>query len=214
MWLAINKSFGKLLFQVEKAVFSFLGDVGWFGWKHPFWISINFHPYKLKGEHYLYLRDLIKPGDILLSRTDCYVSTAMIPGNMSHGAVYIGGPEEQVVHAVSEGVVQESIINFMRTDCMIVLRPPANMVKDGIKRAKGIVGQEYDFAFDFRDSNKFSCTEVVDYCYPNLVEPKLRFGRKTVVADDIAACPALTVIWDSAKEPISGRVLLTSRRRK
>ena len=157
----------------------------------------------------------IKPGDIVIRRFEGYIDKWLIPGWWNHGGVYVGGDAKQVVHAVSDGVLIEDVLNFMRTDHMIVLRPPEDMREEGIKRAMQIVGSEYDFAFDFGDNKRFSCTEVVDHCYPGIIEPRKRFWRKTIVADDIVAMARLTsskleVVWDSTQDvaPSSTRKLV------
>lgn len=196
-----------LLYRLQRKLFTFLGDIKVFGWAHPMWFGINAHGYKLKGAIYRKLRDLLEPGDIILRRFDGYLSSYMIPGFWNHAGLYVGdidGKPEQVVHAVSEGVLQEDFLNFIRTDHLIILRPPAGkkgLVRNtAIKEALKVVGSPYDFGFDFENANRFSCTELVDYCYPELVKGKKRFGRRTVVADDFANCQKLKVVWNSVKD--------------
>jgi hypothetical protein len=175
-----------------------IGDTQYFGWKHPLWFSIAPPGYKLKGEHYRLVKPLLKAGDILLQRYEAWIDKWFIPGFWNHAAIYVGNTEEQVIHAVSDGVLIEDIINFMRTDHMIILRlddePRAQMA---IERAQSIIGAEYDFSFNFKDNTQFSCTEVVDYCYPGLFVQARRLGRYMLAPDDIATSAALRTIWDS-----------------
>ncbi len=198
-----------LLYNLQKKVFTFLGDIKVFGWKHPMWFGINAHGYKLKGVVYRTLRDLFKPGDIILRRFDGYLSSYMIPGLWKHAGLFIGDDgkkKEQVVHAVSEGVIQEDILNFMRTDHMLILRltedEDGSATAKAIQTAKSIVGSPYDFGFDFTDTNRFSCTELVAYCYPEIVLGKKRFGKKTIIADDFYHSDKLTTVWDSRLESV------------
>lgn len=186
----------KLWLNVLRAFFTFMGDVQWHGWTSPMWITINAKGYALRGEHYREIRKVIQPGDILIRRFERYVDKWYIPGWWNHGGVYVGGRKEQVVHAIAEGVVIEDFLNFMRTDHLIILRPPEDMLKEGLKRAREIVGRKYDFFLDFEDHERFSCTELPDYCYPGIITPKRRFGRISVVADDIVNS-GLEVVWDS-----------------
>lgn len=206
----------KIIYKLQSTLFTFIGDIGWSGWKRPFWLTFNIRSYRVKGEHYASLKQLLKPGDILIRRFDGYLDRFFIPGWWNHGGVYVGGEDEQVVHAISDGVVIEHVLNFMRTDYLIVLRPPENMAENGLARARSVIGYEYDFSFDFSNSERFSCTEFVDYCYPQIIKPKRRFGRDTIVADDIVNCPQLQVIWDSRLAAIQsigsgGRRILCSR---
>ncbi len=195
-----------LLYRLQRKLFTFLGDIKVFGWTHPMWFEINAHGYRLKGAIYRKIRNLIKPGDIILRRYEGYLSSYMIPGYWNHAGIYVGdidGKPEQVVHAVSEGVMQEDILNFMRTDHMCILRPKTKengTSQEAIEKAVKVVGSPYDFGFDFKDSNRFSCTELVAYCYPGIAKGKKRFGKFTIVADDFRNGEKLEIIWDSTKD--------------
>lgn len=193
-----------LLYNLQKSVFGFIGDIKWSGWKHPFWFTINATGYKLKGEHYRKLIKKLQPGDIFIRRFEGYIDKWFIPGFWNHAGLYIGDDgedKEQIIHAVSEGVIQEDVLNFMRTDHLLVLRLTKDekraIAASAVQKAKSIVGSPYDFGFDFKDTNRFSCTELVAYCYPEIVQGKKRFGRETIVADDFYNSDKLTTIWDS-----------------
>ncbi len=206
-----------LLYKLQRKLFTFLGDIKVSGWKHPMWFTINAHGYKLKGAEYRNIKNLIKPGDILIRRYDGYFSTYALPGFWTHGGLYIGddeGKPEQVIHAISDGVIQEDILNFMRTDHMLILRAPAGKkgkkTQQAIQKAKSIVGKPYDFGFDFSDTNRFSCTELVAYCYPGIIKGKKRLGKTVIVADDFYNCDQLTKIWDSRKSKIKAMSVVQS----
>lgn len=206
-----------LLYSLQKHVFGFIGDIKWGGIAHPLWFTINATGYKLKGEHYRKLIKRLQPGDIFIRRFEGYVDKWFIPGFWNHAGLYIGDDgenKEQVVHAVSEGVIQEDILNFMRTDHMLVLRLAKDEKGKGrataIKKAKAVVGRPYDFGFDFKDTNRFSCTELVDYCYPGVVTGKKRFGKTVIVADDFFASKKLTTVWDSRYEDVQSMGVVKS----
>ncbi len=196
----------RLIYKLQKRLFTFLGDIKVFGRKHPMWFYINAHGYKLKGASYRSVINLIKPGDILLRRFDGYLSSFFIPGLWKHSGLYIGNDgdkPEQVVHSISDGVIQEDLLNFMRTDHMLILRlihTDETTIPRVIETAKSIVGKPYDFGFDFENSDRFSCTELVAYCYPRIAVGKIRFGKERIVADDFYNSPKLKTIWDSHKE--------------
>lgn len=190
------------LFKLQKYIFRFIGDIKWAGWAHPFWITINATTFHLKGKHYRELEKLIRPGDILIRRFEGYLDRFLIPGYWNHAGIYIGKIDEQdhqVIHAISDGVVVDDLIDFMRTDHLIVLRSEDWRSRDAIKRAKAAIGSDYDFAFNFNETLRFSCTELIDHCFPEVIKGKKRFGRYTVVADDIVNTPQLEVVWDSRK---------------
>jgi uncharacterized protein YycO len=194
---------GSLLFKIEKAIFRFIGDIKWAGILHPLWFTINSTSFRLKGKHYRKLESVIRPGDILIRRFEGYVDKWFIPGFWNHAGIYVGhvdGKGHQVIHAISDGVVVDDLIDFMRTDHMIVLRAPSDSVFEAITRAKEAIGSEYDFAFDFEETARFSCTELISHCYDGMINGKKRFGRTTVVADDIVETESLSVVWDSRKD--------------
>jgi hypothetical protein len=203
----VKKTIG---FKLKKAIFRFIGDIKWAGIKHPFWFIVNATTFRLKGKHYRQVEQIIKPGDILIRRFEGYVDKFLIPGWWNHAGLYCGevnGKSHQVIHAISDGVVVDDLIDFMRTDHIIVLRAHGNAEwvsqrhwEKAVDRAKSVIGSEYDFAFDFKETLRFSCTELINHCYPEMIQGKKRFNRLTIVADDIVNTPSLKTIWDSRKK--------------
>jgi hypothetical protein len=172
------------------------------------WLTINAQTFRLKGKHYREVEQLIRPGDVLVRRFEGYVDKWLIPGWWNHAGIYIGkldNKNHQVVHAISDGVVVDDLIDFMRTDHVVVLRAPDKDRDRALKLAPKTIGSEYDFAFEFNDSLRFSCTELISHCYNRApwcksifsIIGKKRFGRYTVVADDIVNASHLKVIWSS-----------------
>lgn len=193
----------KFIYKIQKSIFRFIGDIKWHGLSHPFWFTINAKTFQLKGSHYRELEQLIQPGDIIIRRFEGYVDKWLIPGWFNHAGIYVGSlnsRKHKIIHAISDGVVVDDLIDFMRTDHMIVLRAPQEFREEAIGRAEAAVGSEYDFAFDFNETLRFSCTELISHCYPGHIAGKKRFGRMTIVADDIVATQTLKVVWDSRKD--------------
>lgn len=193
----------KFRYKIQKALLRFIGDIKWHGLFHPFWFTINAKTFKLKGKHYRIVEQLIQPGDIIIRRFEGYVDKWFIPGWFNHAGIYAGEINNQnhsIIHAISDGVIAEDLIDFMKTDHMIILRAPERYIENAINSAKKAVGKEYDFAFDFSENLRFSCTELIDYCYPKMICGKKRFGRTTIVADDIVNTKILKVVWDSRKD--------------
>ncbi len=192
-------------FKLKKRIFRFIGDIKWHGFLHPFWITINAVSFQLKGKHYREVESLIRPGDIIIRRFEGYLDKILIPGFWNHAGIYIGkidNKQHQVIHAISDGVVVDDLIDFMRTDHMIVLRAPARLREKAISNAKKVIGSDYDFAFNFSDSLRFSCTELINYCYSNrrwIIKGKRRFGVYTIIADDIVNTDHFRTIWTSTK---------------
>lgn len=187
----------RIIYRAWSKFITFVGDIKFFGWKRPFFFVINAPGYKLRGEHYRQVIKLIQPGDVLLSRSEQYLDTYLIPGYFIHAGFFYGGTKERVIHAISDGVLIEDIINFMRTDVMVVLRPHEHHIERAIALAKSMVNMEYDFLFNFNNSNRLSCTEMIYVCYPRLIYPQKRFGKMVIYADDIYHNKNFTTIYDS-----------------
>ena len=188
-----------LLYNIKKKFLTFFGDIKWEGICHPFWFVFNAHGYQLRGKHYRAVKKIIKPGDILIRRFEGYVDKFAIPGYFNHAGIYVG--DEMVVHAIAEGVIKEDIIDFMRTDHLMILRPAGvkNKIK-AVEQANALIGSPYDFDFNFEKCDRFSCTELICFLYPNVAKPKRRASalwKKVVVADDIVASKRLKKIWSS-----------------
>lgn len=191
------------MYKLKKLIFRFIGDIKWHGLLHPFWFTINAKTFQLKGKHYRMVEKLIRPGDIIIRRFEGYVDKVLIPGFWNHAGIYVGKIDDKhygVIHAISDGVIIDDLIDFMKTDHLIVLRAPEGLQEIAIERAKAAIGSEYDFAFDFNETLRFSCTELVAHCYPGRIKGKKRFGRITVVADDIVNTPSFKVVWDSREK--------------
>jgi hypothetical protein len=108
-------------------------------------------------------------------------------------AVLPAGDAADVIEAVAEGVIFNSLEHLMQTHVnrMLVLRP---RLSDAERTAYlvsvfALLGARYDFDFDFTDANYQCCTEVIYRGLNGLGSLSFdltpRMGRKTLSADDI-----------------------------
>ena len=168
-------------------------------WCIPPNIQIGLHEYKIDlGRDYRMLSLKLRPGDVLVSRVNGYfLSNNAIPGGFKHAMFYVGpvrgwrDPETGfihepklmpsgcsvyhtdhprcIVHAVSEGVVCQDILDVMtHTDYMAAFRPTyeQNGASNGEKAsvtAMENIGKPYDFDFDFTTEKSLCCTELVEW---------------------------------------------------
>lgn len=192
----------KFWYKIKKFIFKQIGDLRWHGWTRPFFLTFNAKTYDLNGKHYRQIASVIRPGDIILTRDEGWIDTYLIPGFWTHAGVYVGnynGEKRQVIHAISEGVIAEDLIDVMRTDACVILRANPYYASKCLDEVVKLVGEEYDFNFDFLSSLRFSCTELVAHNYREIISGKKRFGRYTIIADDIYNSGFLRVIYDSRK---------------
>jgi hypothetical protein len=156
------------------------------------------------------LRESLRPGDILLVRSESKLGSALLPGFWGHAAIYAGtrdqvaslgvtgcggfpGGADCVVEAIPAGVQVNPLEHSLRTDHVVVFRPA---VSEDDKRAALVeavshVGKSYDFDFDFNVTTRLVCTELVYRSYHrrggfNFALTK-RLGRYTLTCDDIVS---------------------------
>jgi hypothetical protein len=166
------------------------------------------------------LRTRLKPGDVLLVRDDRRLTAALLPGFWTHAALFLGGrPDLEVLglqshphvvrhwHEIPEnsgplGLVIEALApcvqlnpleKCLRVDHLVVLRPVLleSDIACAIGEAIGHLGKPYDFDFDFNNSSRVVCTELIYRSYHNRGSMTFsltkRLGRFTLTGDDIIA---------------------------
>jgi hypothetical protein len=104
------------------------------------------------------------------------------------------GKRADMIEAVAEGVIFNNLAHIMDTHInrLLVLRPQLTEAEttDFLIEVFSYLGEEYDFRFDFADSTRQVCTEVI---YRGLqgrggvvFDLTVRAGHETLSADDIA----------------------------
>jgi len=161
---------------------------------------------------------LLQPGDVLLTRNDHRLTAALIPGFWAHAALFIGGrsdletlglrahpyvlrhwdqiPENAsplglVIEALAPKVQLNPLEKCLRVDHLAVIRPalPPSEIAAAMGEAFGHLHKPYDFEFDFNNSSRVVCTELIYRAYHKrgLVAFSLikRLGRFTLTGDDL-----------------------------
>lgn len=139
------------------------------------------------------LKQLLRPGDILVTRHDDALSNLFLPGFWPHAAFYIGEDEQgmSVVESKKDGVKLRALEETLSVDSFLVMRSDLNenSITEGIKKAKTHIGKRYDFLFDFTKANRLACTELVYRSFHSIdgIHFKLeeRSGRKCMSAEDL-----------------------------
>ncbi|HBN09359.1 MAG TPA: hypothetical protein DD435_12160 [Cyanobacteria bacterium UBA8530] len=104
----------------------------------------------------------MKPGDLLLRRTDYGSANMAIPGFYGHAAVYVG--DGTIIDATTHGVRKISVQDFFAEgDHAMVIRPKAMTEENADKTVKFLeqqVGKVYDYDLDDDNNDRFTCTEL------------------------------------------------------
>jgi hypothetical protein len=193
------------------------------------------------------LRPQLQPGDVLLVRDDGRLTAALLPGFWTHAALFVGarsdlesmglithphvarhwqeipaitGPMGLAIEALFPRVQLNPLEKCLRVDHLVVLRPSLAIseIASAIGEAIGHLGKPYDFEFDFNNSSRIVCTELVYRSLDNRGHLRLtltkRLGRFTLTGDDIIA-QALDSMGESgeARNALFEPVALVLKRR-
>ena len=124
---------------------------------------------------------VLQPGDVIVTRHDEALSNLFLPGFWPHVAMYVGSLDQRaelgiesvgeeganVVEAKKDGVKLRALTETLAVDAFAVLRPKLDQpqIAEVIQSALSHVGKRYDFVFDFRQSDRLACTEVIYRSY-------------------------------------------------
>ena len=156
------------------------------------------HRPALPGHVVLKLRELLQPGDVLITRKEQGMTNYVLPGYWPHAALYIGDCEQlqrigiadhphvkprwdrlrqcdlfeprRVLEALKDGVWIRSLACPFESDALAVIRPrlARAQIAEAITRGLFHDGKPYDFDFDFTRSDRLVCTEVVYRSYEGI----------------------------------------------
>jgi hypothetical protein len=157
------------------------------------------------------IKSFLRPGDVIVTRHAKALTNLFFPGVWPHAALYVGTPEERraadisvdqdkqhrwtgdicVLEARKDGVLLRSLQETLTVDAFVVLRPDleADSIKQAVERALLHEGKQYNFDFNFFNSDRVVCTELVYRAYDGLEGMQFplqeRAGRNTLSAEDL-----------------------------
>ena len=188
----------RALYGLQKSVSSAVADR----------YTVRNHQPGLPGEIETQLRELLRPGDVLIVRKEHALTNYFLPGYWPHAALYLGrcdelaaagfGDHEHVrphwehllacdaeepsrVHeAMKDGVRVRSLVSPFGSDAITVLRPQLELEEIYTAMARGMLhtGKSYDFDFDFTRADRLVCTEVVYRTYEGVRDMRFDLTRR------------------------------------
>jgi len=171
-----------------------------------------FHRKRVRRPTLRRLRNLMQPGDIVVTRHDDALSNLFLPGFWPHAALCIGTPEQRqqlgisfsdeqeqqagpslsFLEARKDGVRIRRLPDTLSVDNFVILRPTGlddSLRGEILRRAIPHEGKLYDFEFDFNRSDRLVCTEVVyrsmDGVGPVHFDCIRKAGRFTLPAEEL-----------------------------
>lgn len=153
----------------------------------------------------------LQPGDVIVTRHAKALTNLFFPGFWPHAALYVGTPEQRqfasinadpekeqlwvdgicVLEAKKDGVRLRPLEETLSVDAFVVLRPnlEAESIRKAVERALLHEGKRYNFDFDFFNSDRIVCTELIYRAYDGVEDMQFplyeRAGRKTLAAEDL-----------------------------
>jgi len=138
----------------------------------------------------------LQPGDIIITRHARALTNLFMPGFWPHAAFYVGAqeqrdPEKCVLEARKNGVRFRPLRDTLSVDAFVVLRPnlESETIGSAIERAFMHEGKMYNFDFDFFNSDRVVCTELVYRSYDGLQDLHIPLvdhaGRRVLSAENL-----------------------------
>lgn len=141
-------------------------------------------------DKYLEIAKNIKIGDVILQHKNGYVANKLIPGYMSHAAIYVGemeGFSRGVVHMVNPKIQMVELFEMTRCDAMEIWTPAKPMMNFERGALKGKVYElldrvvRYDYSF-IEGNQEYYCSELIMEIYKIFKDVNFfkssKFGRE------------------------------------
>lgn len=166
--------------------------------KYPMWLSYNPTTFLAKGEQYRKAVQFLKPGYVIARGYNDYLDGYFIPGDYTHSGICTecNSESQQMIHSMSCGVFQEDVVDFLRCDKFIIFKP-RKCLKKAIRKAKSLIGQQYDFTFNL-DNGAYYCHELIAVCYKDLdiKTVKATFGKEAYTVQSFIDSPDFEVVYE------------------
>ena len=134
--------------------------------------------------------NILKPGDVIVTRHDLVASNLFLPGYWPHTALYIGSATQReslgvvlddssskkwsgeinILEAKKDGVLYRALSETLAVDEFIILRSKLSdeSLALALYRVSQHEGKGYNFDFDFFRSDQLVCTEVIYRAFDGL----------------------------------------------
>ncbi len=155
--------------------------------------------------------EVLRPGDVIITRHDDAMTNYFLPGFWPHAALYIGLADERrglgvemdevrwarsaspirVLESRKDGVLFRTLKETLSVDSFAVVRPRLGRkeLASALTRAITHEGKAFNFEFDFTRGDRLACTELVYRSYhatgPIKFTLSRRLRRSNLSAEDI-----------------------------
>jgi hypothetical protein len=167
---------------------------------YPLWIIAGNTKDKVKAKDIRKVLEFARGGDLIFRRQGRTLGTSIIKGHYSHVGV-LSSPST-VIHAVGSGVIEEDILDFMKTDSVGLMRiGNKDYAVASVELAKQCLGRPYDYIFDSDDKRALYCSELAMYCYPEIF-PRRQQKRDAVTPDELIGHTGTEMLYESHESKV------------
>jgi hypothetical protein len=157
------------------------------------------------------LRDSARPLDIALIRSRPALTRALIPSHFTHAMIFLGTEEQLRANGLwshpairphqadirAGYTILESSLDSVHLspfsemydvdEVLLLLHRPAGDAGADYAALFSRLGAEFDYTFDYEDTEKLTCAELIADVFPELRIPvRYSVGRLAIIPDDIA----------------------------
>ncbi|MBX3576783.1 MAG: hypothetical protein KF723_06210 [Rhizobiaceae bacterium] len=153
----------------------------------------------------------VQPLDIALVRSRAALTRALIPSHFTHAMIYLGTEEQLRAKGLwshpairpyqddirAGQVILESSLDSVHLspfrqmvdvdEVLLLSHRPSGRIGDKYAALLGQMGTEFDYTFDYSDTTKLTCAELIVDVFPELRVPvRYSTGRLAIIPDDLA----------------------------
>lgn len=181
------------------------------------WVMRRIVPYVRFGTYYTsmcgwkYRRgyELLKAGDIILTRDNRKLTTFCIPGDLPHAALCVGkATEYEVAEMVCTGYTESDFFDICHeSDRVVILRCvdwDPEYIQLVIQTCKSFKHKTYDILFKM-SIRALSCAEMIYHADIDRrlvvdISDVIGLGTEYIIPQDLYEASNVEVVWDSDKE--------------
>lgn len=159
-----------------------------------------------------HLRSKLKPLDIIATRSRPAMTRLMIPSHFTHAMIWLGTEAEMrrlgvwdlpgirqhhdelrkghsILESSKDSVHLSPFSEMINLDELVILRDTRRNPKRFRRKYAALferLGATFDYSFDYGDSSRLTCAELVADVYPEYGIPvRYTTGRKSIIPDDL-----------------------------
>lgn len=162
---------------------------------HPLFFLYHPNLHRIKGYEVRQVLNVLQKGDIMVRRWNGYLNSFFTPGYWAHAGLYVGN--NKVINSLREGVIEEDVLDFCRTDSIAVARPREGDADAAVTMAYELLGAPYDYQFQSGNS-AYYCSELCDVCYNRMFRDDYSqvAGNRVLTPGSLLNSPKVTKVID------------------